>query len=151
MPRTHVLHATQSVDHAAFFHLFSRVGLVVALLLFSASHAHAGSNSEAAPEEASLPVVMPQAPLTIAARCDAGVIVFEVQNNTSRWSSRGYIRVTDAQTGNVLRERQLVLGERQKASFRVVAADGYGDNYRVLVQMPEGNMTYVKSFSGRCQ
>ena len=158
MSRTRTPHAVQSRVHSqpladrfvAALSLFSLLGLSVTLLLFSVTHAWAETKLEPATELTMLPMVMPQAPVTIAAGCDAGVVVFTVQNNTSRWASRGHIRVADAQTGNVLRERQLVLGERQKASFRVVSADLQGDHYRVLVRLPEGEMTYVKSFSGRC-
>lgn len=156
MSRTHLAHTASPTVYSlplserliAVLRLFSLLGLVVALLMFSVAHARAASEVERAPELAALP--MPQAPVTIAAGCDAGVAVFTVQNNTSRWTSRGFIRVADGQTGAVLRERELALGERQKASFRVAASDAPGEIYRVLVRMPDSAMTYVKSFSGRC-
>ena len=126
----------------AFFQLIVLLGLTITFLMISIAYARAAQRPEVA--------ALPTAPLSLAAVCDAGVVVFSVQNNAPRWRDRGAISIVEVVTGRVVRERRLTLGERQMASFRVASADIQGQHTRVTVRMPDESMTYVKSFTGRC-
>jgi len=159
-PQTHKVTVQTALQQAAFdrfvayLQLIVLLGLTVTFLLSSVSYAKAAEDFAHSrvqdPEVAVLPPVMPEAPLTLAAGCHEGVAVFSVKNNAARWQTRGKISIVEATTGRVVRERRLALGVRQTASFRVPDGDMRGGRYRVTVRLPDGRMTYVKTFTGRC-
>lgn len=137
-----------------YLNLIVMLGLTVIFLLSSVSYARSEVTPQPtvqnAPQLAALPMTMPVAPVKMAAKCDQGVIVFSVQNKASRWQKMGNVRVVEADSGRVLRERSLVFGERQVASFRMPSQDMRPVRYRVLVQHSDRGMVYVKSFTGYC-
>lgn len=137
-----------------YLNLIVMLGLSVTFLLSSVSYARSESTlqsaAQSAPQLAALPITMPAAPLSMAAKCDRGVMVFSVQNKAARWQKKGNVRVVEVESGRVLRERNLVFGERQVASFRMPSPDPRPVRYRVMVHHSDRGMVYVKSFTGYC-
>lgn len=82
--------------------------------------------------------------------CQDGSAVFTVKNGQRKWVKRGQLRIIDAQTGQVVRERWLRLHAGQRASFRIAPYLVPSHRYRVLVKLPNGSITHLKSFRGRC-
>ena len=133
--------------------------LTLAALLFGAQQAQAteaveGGNTVASPtaqneEMARLPETTQ--PVTLSGRCDDGVAVFSVFNSGARWLTRGQVQVVDVTTGQVLRERQLIMGQGQTASFRVAHSEWDDPRYRLRVSVPDLGVSYVKTFSGACR
>ena len=96
----------------------------------------------------------PKVPMTqaleIKAACIEGTVVFTVKNGARRWEARGHLRVLDAETQTVLRERRMRFDAGQSASFRFKSDPFAIKRYRVMLSLPDGGMTYVKSFRGAC-
>mgnify|MGYP000032171363 CR=1 FL=1 len=120
-----------------------------------------GSAALAAPETiaAALPLqkVTPPAvkdhalgSLRVSGACDGTVAVFSLRNAGARWTQRGLVRIHDADTGAVVNQRSLLMGNNQSASFRVKEGLVPASRYRVSVSLADGRVTVVKSFSGRC-
>lgn len=130
------------------------LGLSVTFLLSSVSYARSEvtlqSAAQTAPQLAVLPMKVPAVPVSMAAKCDRDVMVFSVQNNAARWQQMGNVSVVEVDSGRVLRERSLVFGERQVASFRMPSPDMRPVRYRVMVRHSDRRMVYVKSFTGYC-
>lgn len=137
-----------------YLNLIVMLGLSVTFLLSSVTYARSEVTlqpaAQDAPQLAALPMTMPTAPVSMAAKCDQDVIVFSVQNNAARWQQRGNVSVVEVDSGRVLRERSLVFGERQVASFRMPRQDTRPVRYRVMVRHSDRGMVYVKSFAGYC-
>lgn len=127
--------------------------VALAILMASTKYAQADTvQSDAAAELARLPEATQ--PVTLSGSCDRGVAVFSVHNSSARWASRGLVQIVDVTSGQVLRERSLIMGQGQTASFRVAlnAWDNsqYRPQYRLRVTMPDRGVIYVKSFGGAC-
>ena len=58
--------------------------------------------------------------------------------------------MSDAVSGRVLRQRHMVLGDNQTASFRIQAGETDQHRYQVAVVLPGWVVTRVKRFAGRC-
>ncbi|MCW8917040.1 MAG: hypothetical protein OQK24_14450 [Magnetovibrio sp.] len=82
--------------------------------------------------------------------CVDGYVLFSVKNGSKSWSDRGYVRVLDARSGEVLHERKMRFTGGQTGSFRVAPKPDNSMYYTLKVMLPGGKMTYVKSFRGRC-
>lgn len=91
------------------------------------------------------------APVVMTGTCDQGVVVFTVQNKVAPWATRGWLRVSDAVTGRVLRQRHMTLGDNQTASFRILSGEAQMHRYHVAVVLPGRTVTRVKRFAGRCE
>lgn len=150
--------ATAMHSHYCVTALFS---IILMYLLFM-PNAHAESVNR--PEIAGLPntgysiSVLPKTStrpkvtnvLRVRGICHKGVAVFSVKNGAKKWAARGQLRIINAKTGQVVRERWMRLGAGQRATFRIPAYLVPSHRYRVMVILPGGSMTHLKSFRGRC-
>jgi len=118
--------------------------IVLFLTLATLSQARAEAGQVAALSKAS------KSPVAMTSSCDNGVTVFSVQNKATRWATRGWLRVSDAVSGRVLRQRHMVLGDNQTATFRIQAGEAQTHRYQVAVVLPGRVVTRVKRFAGRC-
>lgn len=135
---------------------------LIAVLFAAVPRANAGTartpERAALPQVLQLPLLMPSkatkpleyAALSIRGVCHEGIVVFRVKNGSKEWLARGHMKVIDAQTKQVVRQRWLRFGERQSASFRFGPDQVPSGRYRIIVTMPDRTMSYVKSFRGRC-
>ena len=151
-PLKSLIHRLSAAMPMAFFAL-AIVFLGFALWMAGARAAQAEPAPNANVESASVPPAT-QA-VTLSARCDGGVVVFSIFNAVKRWDALGLVQIVNAQTNDVLRERRLVMGQGQTASFRVAQADigsggGVAAAYRLLVTLPDRGMIYVKTFDAVC-
>ncbi len=96
------------------------------------------------------PTVPKSEAINLRGACVDGYVVFSVKNGGKPWDGRGFVRITDARTGEVLRERKMRFASGQTGSFRVEQKPGNSMYYTLKVTLPGGKMTYVKSFRGHC-
>jgi len=150
-PRRAVVQAQAvALDHVLRYAPFGFAIIAAALaLLLSTASAHAKTEEAPVRTVLATPAVVKGA-IELRGACDDGVAVFTVRNNAKRWSGRGHLRITDGQTGHVLRERWLRFGEGQSASFRVNPQLSPSSRFKISVMLPDQSMTYKKSFRGRC-
>jgi len=88
--------------------------------------------------------------LLVRGVCSDGIAVFTVKNTSKRWATRGHLRIYDATTAKLVRQRWLRFGDGQSASFRIGPDQVPGHRYRVTVTLPNGSLSAVKNFRGRC-
>ena len=89
-------------------------------------------------------------PIVLRGACHEGQAVFTVTNKAKDWAGRGFLRITDTQSGHTLRERWMRFKEGQSASFRILPGLAPSGRYRISVTLPDRIMTYKKSFRGHC-
>lgn len=103
----------------------------------------------------SAPVKRPAPPqataiLRVSGLCQDGLAVFAVTNGAKKWAKRGYFRILDGETGQVVRERWLRLDAGQRATFRLPSYVVASYRYRIVVALANGSNVLLKSFRGRC-
>lgn len=93
---------------------------------------------------------VPGIPIALHGVCHEGQAVFTVTNKAKDWAGRGFLRVSDTQSGYTLRERWMRFKEGQSASFHILPGLAPSGRYQVSVTLPDRTMTYKKSFRGYC-
>jgi len=119
------------------------------LVAASSAHAEAPAQDEVASGVATVNLVAGD-PIALRGACHEGQAVFTVTNQAKDWAGRGFLRISDTQSGHTLRERWMRFKEGQSASFHIMPGLVPSGRYRISVTLPDRTMTYKKSFRGYC-